>query len=392
MTKVRIRPPREEGTRPTSFRPLPHGGDPLPGIGPRRSATRAAFPFPILGLLCLFLWGIAASTGAGEAADRVVDGTPPDTLRLATGSDGGTFLPVGHDLARWIESRVDGVVVRVDTTAGSVDNLRRLTDGEADLAVVGASPLRKILDERLRITRGLSDICIVGTLYDDAEQYLVRTSLVRAGNMLDLNGLLMYPGPHRSGGEIDTRTILETLRVEPNYVYPLERDKGYSEAAEALARGEFDAATFSGGVPIEAVTELLAAHPGEYTIVPFSRHQLSKVRHRELDFERVVIPAGTYPGQEEDIVSVGGPNLLVAGPGLDDATIAAVDAAIREGIEEEGRGLRDRDSHPVLRKLTREMWRRSPMEEGRCRSILSASSEGASAPAPPAPAPAPPER
>ena len=54
-------------------------------------------------------------------------------------------------------------------------------------------------------------------------------------------------------------------------------------------------------VPIEAVTDLFAEHPGEFVILPFSRHQISKVRHAALDFEPVIIPAGSYPGQDRDI-------------------------------------------------------------------------------------------
>ena len=285
---------------------------------------------------------------SAPAAERV--------LHLSTGSVGGTFLPVGHDLASWIEARVPGTRVVVDTTAGSVDNLRRLVSGEADLAVVGSSPVRKILEDGRRLGRGAAGVCMIGTLYDDAEQFVVRADLVRAGNMLDLNGLLMYPGPRDSGGEVDTRLLLETIGVQPRYVYPLERDKGYAEAARALAEGEFDACTFSGGVPIAAVTDLFEAHPGRFVILPFSRHQVRKVQHAELDFEPVIIPGGAYPGQEADIVSVGGPNLLLAAPGMDPELMVAIDRAIRDGVAAPGEGLRAAGNHAVLRTLTESIW------------------------------------
>ena len=302
----------------------------------------------LLGVLLLALPGGAPATPE--------DALPPTVLHLATGSVGGTFLPVGHDLADWLEAQIPGLTVVVDTTSGSVDNLRRLVSQEADIAIVGASPFRKILEEGRRLGRGAAEICMIGTLFDDAEQYVVRASLVRAESMLDLNGLLMYPGPSQSGGEVDTRTLLEALAVEPRYVYPLERDKGYAEAAAALAAGEFDACTFSGGVPIQAVTDLFAEYPGEFVILPFSRHQISKVRHAALDFEPVIIPEGSYPGQDRDIVSVGGPNLLVAAPGLDTRILSLLDHAVRVGIRERGKGLRAAESHPVLQVLNPAIW------------------------------------
>jgi TRAP transporter TAXI family solute receptor len=303
------------------------------------------------------------------------DATPPDTLRLATGSVGGTFLPVGHDLAIWWSAQVPGVVIQVDTTAGSVENLDRLVSGGADLAVVGASPFREVLEGWRPFADEATEICTMGTLYNDAEQFVVRASLVRVGTLLDLNGLKMYPGPHNSGAEIDTRRVLTVLGIEPRYVYVEDRDKSYNEAANALARGDFDAATFSGGVPIEAVTDLFRRHPGEFVILPFSDHMLRKIKHNQLDFGAVVIRRGSYPGQAEAIQTVGGPNLLVARPGMDPQILARLDQAIRSGITELGEGLRVRASHPVLQALTLELWDDCPVGE-RCPGCGDAAIDG----------------
>jgi TRAP transporter TAXI family solute receptor len=268
---------------------------------------------------------------------------------------------VGRDLAAWWAEAVPEVIVVYDTTAGSVDNLDRLISGEADLAVVGSSPFREVLDGWGTLSDEAHTICVVGTLYMDAEQYVVRSSLVRVGNLLDLNGLIMYPGPYQSGGEIDTRRILTRLEIKPQYIYVDDRDKGYAAAAQALARGDFDAATFSGGVPIQAVTDLFQRYPGEFRILPFSRHMLNKLIHFEGDYEGVVIRAGSYPGQTEDIRTVGGPNLLVASPTVDHEIIAALDLAIRRGIQEKGKGLRSPQNHPVLQALDEALWSLDPV-------------------------------
>jgi hypothetical protein len=287
--------------------------------------------------------------------------TPPDTLRLATGSVGGTFLPVGGDLVAWWARTLPDIVVLTDTTAGSVDNLDRLASGTADIAIVGSSPFREVLDGWGSISEDVHTICTLGTLYMDAEQFVVRSSLVRIGTLMDLNGLLMYPGPHGSGGEIDTRRILSTLGIEPRYVYVEDRDKGYTAAAKALIQGDFDAATFSGGVPIQAVTDLFRERPGEFTILPFSRHMLRRLQHYETDFEGVVIRASGYPGLTGDIQAVGGPNLLVAGPHVDARILARLETAIRDGIAVPGEGLRIAASHPVLQVLDLELWSLDPV-------------------------------
>jgi hypothetical protein len=284
-----------------------------------------------------------------------------DTLRLATGSVGGTFLPVGHELAAWFEARIPGLTVLPDTTAGSVDNLDRMISGTADIAIVGSSPFREVLEGWGTLSDEAHTVCTLGTLYVDAEQFVVRSSLVRVGTLLDLNGLLMYPGPHQSGGEIDTRRILSVLGIEPRFVYVDERDKGYAAAAAAIVRGDFDAATFSGGVPIQAVAELFERHPGEYQILPFSRHMLRRLQHYEEDFEGVVIRSRSYPGMEEDVATVGGPNLLVAAPHVESRILVALDRAVREGIQKPGAGIRGKASHPVLQALDAELWGQGPV-------------------------------
>jgi hypothetical protein len=290
---------------------------------------------------------------------------------------GGTFLPVGHELAAWWEATIPGFTVRVDTTAGSVENLHRLVAGEADLAIVGDSPFRDVL-EGWGALPGAERVCVIGTLYTDAEQYVVRASLVRAGNLLDLSGLLMYPGPHQSGGEVDTRRILAALDIEPRFVYVDARDKGYTAAAEALEGGTFDAVTFSGGVHIRAVTDLFSRHPGEFVILPFTRHMLRRLQHYEPDFHGTVIRAGSYPGQTGDVATVGSANLLVAAPGLDPRLIDLLDRAVREGIAAEGMGLRAGSSHQVLQVLTPALWD----EASGVRRCVSALSELAPVPVP----------
>ena len=108
----------------------------------------------------------------------------PDTLRLATGSMGGTFLPVGGDLAAWWSKVIPNLVVIPEISAGSVDNLDRLISGTADIAIVGSSPFREVLNGWGTLSDDAKSICSLGTLYIDAEQFVVRTSLVRVGNLL----------------------------------------------------------------------------------------------------------------------------------------------------------------------------------------------------------------
>jgi len=55
---------------------------------------------------------------------------------MGTASINGTYYPVGNSIARLLSSRMKGLVVLAEPTAGSLANIEYLRRGQIDLALV----------------------------------------------------------------------------------------------------------------------------------------------------------------------------------------------------------------------------------------------------------------
>lgn len=299
--------------------------------------------------------------------------TPPP-LRLATGSPGGTFHTVGEDLADFCSAGETRVFVRAIATTGSNENLQLLSRGKADLALVTQDALEAYLKSATpggsrEADRSGADpadsICVVGPLYVGAAQYVIVRRLVKSGTLGDLEGATLYPGARGSGTEEGTTRILDALNLKPRLAPSEQRTLGYAAAADALARGDYDAVVLSGGPPVGAVARLFTENPGRFQILSFTPDQIARATRAVPGLYASKIAPGVYVGQTEEIRSVGKRTLLVARKSLSASAFAGLQEKLERGIAEPDRGLRAPRRHPLLRSLTPAFWH-SPLEIPTC--------------------------
>ncbi|WP_170219255.1 TAXI family TRAP transporter solute-binding subunit [Nocardioides litoris] len=198
----------------------------------RRRLLRAA------GLSAALL-GVGGSVASATPRSRA----RPD-LVVAGGEVGGTFLRFGSLLAA--ELRRTGAVGDVDVvaTAGSVENLRLLAAGSADLAPA----LADSWDPAVRGVRA------VARLYQTTLHCLVRAdSPVR--DVADLAGALVATGLAGSGtAETAERLLVDRLDAR---LRPGPRSTG----VVALAGGAVDALLWWGGRPSPELLAVARTHP-----------------------------------------------------------------------------------------------------------------------------------
>ena len=84
--------------------------------------------------LVLLVCGLAAGTAFAASKLR---------LSIATGGTGGVYFPYGGGIARVLTQKVPGMQVTAEVTGGSVDNVKLVGAGEAD---IGFSTIDSALD------------------------------------------------------------------------------------------------------------------------------------------------------------------------------------------------------------------------------------------------------
>jgi TRAP transporter TAXI family solute receptor len=261
-----------------------------------------------------------AALGAGLAAVTLPDRGPdrPAALVVATGPQGAVFLEVGRDLARAAMALSPGTRVSTLVTAATVDNLRLLATGRADLALASLDAAAG--DPRVA-TRGADGgvdprggILAVSRLYDSFLHLVVPA----ASEIRDVSGCAgrrIGLGASGSGTEFTGLRLLSLAGIRPASTVRL----GQSDAMAALLRGTIDATFSLTGFPTPAISDLAARTA--IRLVPLGGELDRLDRAAPGVYRSGAVPAGTYP-EVPATETVYVPNLLLARPHLPDAAVS----------------------------------------------------------------------
>jgi TRAP transporter TAXI family solute receptor len=192
----------------------------------------------MLGLIAVGFGGAAA---LGYAGWRFLREKPPAAIRIATGSKGGTYLPLGTAIADVLNERLPGVRASVLETAGSLDNIRRLEAREVEAALVQND------------TPGGSGVRSIAPLYEEVLHIIVPREGPIQG-IEDLRGKRVSIGPAGSGTEGIARIVFAHFGLSDVD----ERHLALSAAAAAFERSEIDAIFALTGLRAPAIAGLLA--------------------------------------------------------------------------------------------------------------------------------------
>ncbi len=236
-------------------------------------------------------------------------GAQAASIPFYTAGVGSAFLPYGEALARFLTTR--DVTLDVRRSAGSLENLRRVED-EPD--AVGTAFLGSAVDALVgtaaaqgrphRAVRALFPMYETGFM-----AAAPRTARLR--RFADLAGRRVGCGPARGPAETFFRAAAEVAGIEAAIV---SGDSG--PLAEAFLRGEIDALWQGAVIPIPALvtvadgTDAVIIGPGEEV----ARGVVARLPH----LAPLLVPAGTYRGQDEPVASFAAWNFVVCNAALAD--------------------------------------------------------------------------
>jgi uncharacterized protein len=242
----------------------------------------------------------AAAVAAGCQA------APAPALTVAAGELGGFYVEFSELLVRQLKAR--GIDARFVETDGSVDNLRKVAGGKAELGLA-------LTDMVLAARNGDPpfgaplDLRAVGRVYENYMQLVVRAE-DPVSEVADLAGRPVSLGAQGSGAAVFGDRLLVAAGIEARV-----RRRLVQEAALELESGEIDALLWSGGVPTPALAEL--AHRRPVRLIPLQAH-LPRLRERHgAVYGPATVPAGVY-GVPGVVATVGVANLLIGASLPDD--------------------------------------------------------------------------
>ena len=267
-------------------------------------------------------------------------------LSIATGPIGGTYYVYGGGLASVISRHIPNVEVTAELTGASVDNLKFLRLGRADLALVAGTALY----EAYTGTESFKDLGRVpvralAVLYVQP-MHCVTFAEKQIRSLADLRGKVVSTGTPGSATDELVPRLLRAAGLDP--ARDVRRHRlSPGNAAEALRDGKIDAFFWSAGVPSAAVLDLATSFRGRVRLVP-SADVLAVLQRPDgpaLLLESI-IPGGSYPGINGDVAPVGVATLLVADASLSEPLAHDITRMLFDQREELGA------IHAEARRLT----------------------------------------
>jgi TRAP transporter TAXI family solute receptor len=283
----------------------------VPGFSPGRPARVETRALRTIWLLVTGALMIAACGGGGSKGPGV------RFLSIATGGTGGVYYPYGGALARVLTQKLPDTQVTAEVTGASVDNLKLMHQGRADLAFTLADTLvEAAAGTGPFATIGKVDAQTVAVLYTNYTHLVTRQGS-GITKVADLAGRVVSTGAPGSGTELIADRLLQAAGIDPRRGIT-RHALGASESAGALKDGKVDAFFWSGGLPTPAIQDL-ASTPGlgialipQAELLPALQQAFGQDLYRAVD-----LPGGSYRGVEGPTAVIGVQNVLVAAARLD---------------------------------------------------------------------------
>ena len=256
---------------------------------------------------------------------------------LNTASTGGTYHPVGTAIATLTKVKLlpkQKFSLTAVNSAGSGANVQALGAGTADFAILQGLYGSYAATGTGPISEPQNNLRSVTMLWQNVEQFLVANEKVKSGTVSDLMGLKGQSagmGKQNSGTLGSNKVLLSGLGLDISGDFDLVY-AGYGPTADALANGQIVAAGIPSGPPTGAITKLMAANTGEFTILDVTSTEAKKMDGGRLLWTPYVIKAGTYPGQDKDIKTIAQPNFLGVNAGVDENHVYLLTKTMYENL------------------------------------------------------------
>lgn len=266
-------------------------------------------------LLSTLLWLVSCDRPRAEVAQY------SPTIRISAGVPTGTFGPFSDALVRGYAELLPDMGIELVDKPGSVRNLEALEEGSVDLglaqAVIAYMAYNGRLPEAPRALRNIRGVAVLNS----STVHLLVGPRSRARSINDLRGLRVGVGPAGTGSAVTSELLLSTFAAQA----PRTLGVAAGQIADTLLAGELDAAFTISGIPHDEVDR--ATRNGA-RLIHVSGAAMDELRTAYPFFRSAVIPAGTYPNQDEAIHTLSIDVVLLTRKDLDAALVRRLTASL----------------------------------------------------------------
>jgi len=279
----------------------------------------------------------------------------PSRISIATGPHDGLYQPLTENLAKQIS---DQLRVKVDPhkTSGSLENLRKLSDGEVEFALYQPDTLEILAahDPKLLADQGWTEspdgkprrdtnsVNFVANLYSQPAHLIVRRGL-GIEQPSDFRGRKISLGLKSSGDHAMGLLLLGHFGLDPQRNNITVMNLDYEQVRNGFEDGSLDAVIITVGIQADIIQELFSSGKCELLSIP----DVDALAMKYPALSPYTIPAGLYrtgpdaaePGQDVRTVAYGAQ--LLTRSGVDAGLVREVTRIVMDENFLTGNGLKE---------------------------------------------------
>jgi len=246
-----------------------------------------------------------------------------------TGPQGGSWVPLGGALKGLWEKAVPGLALTVTPGAG-IANVRGVDEGKAQIGFANSSTTVDGIAGRAPYPKAVTKVCQVANLYPQYFQ-VVALADAKVASFADFKGKALVTQPKGNTAEILTAMVLEANGMNYQSLSKANFQAAYTDAVSMLKDGHAQVFTLGTTAPASAVMDLASAR--DVTLVPVDDKTMAALKKANPGYNKLIIKAGTYPKQTQDVPAIGYSTHIVAACDLPEDTVYKMTKAMAENVD-----------------------------------------------------------
>jgi TRAP transporter TAXI family solute receptor len=244
---------------------------------------------------------------------------------LGTATPGGGFPAYGAAYSSTINEMDPTLSIEPKNTKGSTENIPLIESGGIH---IGQATGEVTYEALAGIGRPKADLRIVNAMYSNSGMFIVRADgPYRA--LADLKGKPVAWGARGSGFVVLARYVFDGLDMDIERDFqPIFLDKAGDGPAMVLDGRA--AALWGGGVGWPGFVAVAKSPAGARFIAP-SADEIKRIVAKHSFIRPITLPAGSYPGQDAQVATLGSWAFVLAAPSLPEDVAYRIARALHKG-------------------------------------------------------------
>lgn len=265
----------------------------------------------------------------------------PQSITMATGGTGGSWYPIGAGFAKIFN---DNGVLANSEPGGAISNIINVANGQFEIGFSMAALLGMAAQGEEPFPEPVDSVRALAVFGDSFTHVLVRRDAGIDG-IADLRGQRFGSFQPGSMGALAFAHLLRAAGMSEDDLTLFRGSQSYQgdQIRDRRTVGGTSSSAFPSGTWVELMTSI------DMKLLPVDDALFAQLLEVNPGYSRAVLPAGTYPGQDEDVPGVGTVSILVVSAEMADDDAYWIARTMHENLDA------IREIHGSLRGLTPEI-------------------------------------